>query len=166
MKAPESELERAKIMRNVAYDLEDLLRRRLEETDVSDVECREHFGECVVCKVGRRFYDIGKSVAEGFWEYCEEEGLSEEECEEAYWDAYEDELGRINEENVIEVKASIATPTLEVRVEPLECDGDGCIVGATVEVRFKEVAQLGDEQYRRYWLGRVAEVVATLLREL
>ena len=75
---------RVEIMRSVASDMEDVLRRKLEGTDISDVECGEFLGESVVCDIGRKYYAISGSVAEGFDEYCaelcEEEGLSEEEC--------------------------------------------------------------------------------------
>ena len=166
---------RVEIMRSVASDMEDVLRRKLEGTDISDVECGEFLGESVVCDIGRKYYAIGESVAEGFEQYCaeicEEEGLDEERCsercEKEYLEAYEEELRRINEENMIDIRAFIETPECTIRVTPLECDGDWCIVGAEVEVVFKgDVAQLGDSAYRGYWLPRIAEVIVTLLREL
>jgi hypothetical protein len=167
--------ERVDILRVVASDIEDILRRKLEETDISDVECREYFGRYVACEVGKKYMEISESVAEGFEVYCseicEEENLDEERCsercEKEYEEAYEEELERINEENVIDIRAFITTPECTVRISPLECDGDWCIVGAQVEVVFEgDIAQLKDSAYRSYWLNKVAEVIATILREL
>jgi len=166
---------RVGILQVAASELQELLEKKLESADITDVECGEFLGESVVCDIGRKYYAIGESVAEGFEQYCaeicEEEGLDEERCsercEKEYLEAYEEELRRINEENMIDIRAFIETPECTIRVTPLECDGDWCIVGAEVEVVFKgDVAQLGDSAYRGYWLPRIAEVIVTLLREL
>ena len=162
-----AEEERVDILRTVAFDLEDILRRKLEGTDISDVECSERFGRYVYCGVGRKYMEIGESVAEGLSEYCEEEGLDEDACEEEFIQAYEEELERINEENVIDVRAVIKTPMFEIEVEALPCDGDYCVVGAGVTVFFRgDIEHFADESYRRYWLDKVAEVTVALLREL
>jgi len=114
-------------------------------------------------------------VAEGFAqyceEYCEEEGLEEEECdnacEEEFYRLYEEELGKVNEESAIEVDARISSPLFDIEISPLYCDGDYCIAGAEVVVKFKEnIENLADSEVREYRLRRVAEVVATILREL
>ena len=166
---------RVGILQVAASELQELLEKKLESADITDVECGEFLGESVVCDIGRRYYAISESVAEGFDEYCaelcEEEGLSEEECEERcreeYEKAYEEELERINEEHVIGVEASIDASLCSITISPLPCDGDDCIVGAHLIVSFKvDVAHLEDKSYREYLLGKVAEVVSTILREL
>ena len=166
---------RVEILRKVAWRLEDMLRERLSESGITDVDCGERFGEYVWCAVGRKYGEISEVVAEGFGEYCEEfceeEGLSGEACdsacEEEFYRLYEEELERINEENIINIKANIDTQQFDVTVEPLPCEEDFCIVGAEVTVRFKEdIGHFQDEKYRDYWLSRMAEVIATLLKEL
>jgi hypothetical protein len=166
---------RVEIMRSVAWRLEDMLRERLKESDIVDVECGECFGRFIRCKVGRKFMEISEVVAEGFGEYCEEfceeEGLSGEACdsacEEEFYRLYEEELGKVNEESAIEVDARISSPLFDIEISPLYCDGDYCIAGAEVVVKFKEnIENLADSEVREYRLRRVAEVVATILREL
>jgi hypothetical protein len=154
---------KAEILRAIASDMEDMLRKKLEGTDIVDVECAERFGRYVYCEIGRKYMEI----VEGFSEYCEEEGLDEDACEEEFMQAYEEELERINEESMIDVRAVISTAMFEIEVEPLPCDGDYCVAGAGVTVFFRgDIEHFADESYRKYWLDKVAEVTVALLREL
>jgi hypothetical protein len=166
---------RVEILQVVVSELEEYLRRRLEDTDISDIECGEFLGQEVVCDIGRKYYAISEAVAQDFEQYCAElcegEGLSEEECEkrceEEFWAAYEEELEQINRENVIGVEASIDASLCAIIIQPLLCDGDDCFVGARVHVSFKVgIEHLKDENYRKYLLSKVAEVVSTVLNEL
>jgi hypothetical protein len=166
---------RVEVLQVVAQRLEDVLKEKLEDTDISDIECGEFLGQEVVCDIGRKYYGIAEMVAQDFEWYCaglcEEEGLSEEECEkkceEEFWVAYEEELEQINKENVIGVEASIDASLCAIIIQPLLCDGDDCFVGARVHVSFKvDIEHLKDENYREYLLGKVAEVVSTILNEL
>ena len=166
---------RVEVLQVVASDLEEYLRRRLEDTDISDIECGEFLGQEVVCDIGRKYYAISEAVAQDFERYCaelcEEENLGEEECErrceEEFQAAYEEELEQINRENVIGVEASIDASLCAIIIQPLLCGGDDCFVGARVHVSFKvDTEHLKDENYRKYLLSKVAEVVSTILNEL
>ena len=166
---------KVEILQTVASELQELLGRRLEDTDITDVECDEFLGESIVCNIGRKYLALSEVVAQGMEQHCaevcEEENLSEEECEkrceEEFQATYEEELDRINEEHVIGVEASIDASLCAITVNPLLCDEDDCFVGAQAWVAFKvDVEHLRDKGYREYLLNKIAEVISTILREL
>jgi hypothetical protein len=90
--------------------------------------------------IGKKFMEISETIAEGFNEYCEEENLTEDECYEAYEEAYLEELKRINEENMINVKGVIETPIVKIEFMPQECEGDYEWSGMYVVVIIKELS--------------------------
>jgi hypothetical protein len=104
--------------------------------------------------IGKKFMEISEAVAEGFNEYCEEENLTEDECYEAYEEAYLEELKRINEENMINVKGVIETPILKIEFMPQECEGDYDWSGMYVVVIIKELSF--DPEY-------LADVIANVI---
>jgi hypothetical protein len=167
--------QRVEIVRSAAWALEDMLREKLRESDITDIDCGECLGECIRCEVGRKILELSDAVAEGFSEYCEqlceEENLDEEKCsevcEEEFNRVYEEELEEINEEFMINTRARIDSELFRITIEPLPCEGDYSIVGSEVTVEFKEnIEHFKDENCRNYWLGKIAEVISTILREL
>ena len=121
-----------------AEKLERELERELEDFYV-------HVGlnaisETLEIHVGRKFDEISESVAEGFAEYCEEENLSDEECEQEYIRIYEEELRRINEEHAVYVAGVITLPWATVEVSPKEVVGDYDWAGLLIEVHFTDLA--------------------------
>jgi len=122
----------------VAERLERELERELEDFYV-------HVGVNVVSDaleihVGVKFDEISAGVEEGFAEYCEEEGLSGEECEEEFARIYEEELRRINEEHAVYVAGVITLPYATVEISPKEVVGDYDWAGLFIEVTFTDTA--------------------------
>jgi len=143
----------------VAEKLERELERELEDYYV-------HVGfnvisEALEIHVGVKFDEISESVAEGFAEYCEEEGLSEEECEQEYIRIYEEELRELNEEHAVYVAGVITLPWATVEVSPKEVVGDYDWAGLLVEVRFTDLAP-----WRYVSVEDAAELLATLTTTL
>jgi glutaredoxin len=104
--------------------------------------------------IGKKFMEISEAIAEGFSEYCEEENLTDEECEKAYEEAYLEELEKINEENMINVKGVIETPILKIEFMPQECEGDYDWSGMYIVVVIKELSF--DPEY-------LADVIANVI---
>jgi uncharacterized coiled-coil protein SlyX len=122
----------------VAEQLERKLMEELEDYYV-------HVGlnvisEVLEIQIGAKFDEISASVEEGFAEYCEEENLSDEECEEEFARIYEEELRRINEEHAVYVAGVLTLPWATVEVSPKEVVGDYDWAGLFIEVTFTDTA--------------------------
>jgi metal-sulfur cluster biosynthetic enzyme len=94
--------------------------------------------------IGTKFYDISEAVASNFEMYCDERGLTDEECEKAFQQAYKEELNEINEKFAIPVKGKITmklneNSEAEIEVYPLECDGDYCIAGLGIHIYVSQI---------------------------
>jgi len=101
-----------------------------------DVEVRSGRGYIDI-EVGTRIHEMGEYVSEKTNEYCEEEEISEEECEKIFEESYKMELEELNEEFVIRVRGKIDFPLFRVIIEPKELEGDNSIVGMRLVVEFK-----------------------------
>jgi hypothetical protein len=143
---------------NTVYELQDYisenLERRLEELFKDQtVEAKAYlFTEqetnktslSINVSIGIKFYEISEAVGSNFEEYCIREGLTDEECYEAYEKAYEEELKEINREHTIPVQGKITIKLddenkAEMEVYPLECDGDYCIAGLGIDIYVSQI---------------------------
>ncbi|MCC6005662.1 MAG: hypothetical protein LM590_15090, partial [Thermofilum sp.] len=114
-------------------------------------------GETLEIQVGTKFDEISASVEEGFGEHCEEEGLSDEECEEEFIRIYEEELRELNEEHAVYVAGMLTLPWATVEVSPKEVTGDYDWAGLLIEVHFTDLVP---------WRYVSAESAAELLAAL
>jgi hypothetical protein len=114
-------------------------------------------GETLEIHVGTKFDEISAGVEEGFGEYCEEEGLSDEECEEEFIRIYEEELRELNEEHAVYAAGVLTLPWATVEVSPKEVTGDYDWAGLLIEVHFTDLAP---------WRYVSAESAAELLAAL
>jgi hypothetical protein len=130
------------------------LGRRLEEVfkdHVIDIETQlftqqeeDKASLSINIAIGAKFYDISEAVASGFELYCDERGLTDEECEKAFQQAYKEELNEINENFAIPVKGKITiklneNSEAEIEAYPLECDGDYCIAGLGIHIYVSQI---------------------------
>jgi hypothetical protein len=102
-----------------------------------------------------KLLEISESVSEGFNWYINDlekelgRELTEEEVEEEWNRIYNDELEELNGEYAfyvnVELRKSLYdiypfySGELRIIVNPLECDGDYCDVGADIEIEFKDI---------------------------
>jgi hypothetical protein len=96
--------------------------------------------EILEIQVGTKFDEISASVEEGFGEYCEDEGLSDEECEEEFIRIYEEELRELNEEHAVYVAGALTLPWATIEVSPKEVERDYDWAGLLIEVHFTDLA--------------------------
>jgi hypothetical protein len=151
------------LLRDFIEQVVEKLERRLTE-ELEDYYV--HVGlnvtsETLEIQIGTKFDEISESVAEGFAEYCEEEGLSEEECEQEYIRIYEEELRELNEEHAVYVAGVITLPYATVEISSKEIIGDYDWAGLLVEVRFTDLAP-----WRYVSVEDAAELLATLTTTL
>ena len=159
----------------VAHDNEHVLLRDFIEQVVEKLERRlteeledyyVHVGlnvtsETLEIQIGTKFDEISESVAGGFAEYCEEEGLSEEECEQEYIRIYEEELRELNEEHAVYVAGVITLPYATVEISPKEIIGDYDWAGLLIEVHFTDLVP-----WRYVSVEDAAELLVTLTTTL
>jgi len=148
-------------LRCVADKLEEKLSKELEELHVNVTYST--WGMELRVEVGTKFMEISEAVAEGFDEYCEEEGLDENQCAEAFEEAYLEELERLNEEYAKYVAGILTLSWCTIEVEPREVSGDYDIAGLRVYVHFTTAApwaHVSEEEF----VELIAAFVAALFR--
>jgi len=146
----------------------ELLREKLErEFEDKTVLCSNETltrGElCVACDIGVKFYEISTAATEGLEEVCEEDNLSEKECEELFEDTVKLRLEEINEEFVYYVKGRIETDTVAIEVYPLECERDYCIAGARIYVILKMPIPPSTQDF---YATLITNVISAVLKDL
>ena len=130
------------LLRDFVEQVVERLERELER-ELEDFYVHVGFNvvsETLEIHVGVKFDEISESVAEGFSEYCEEENLSDEECEQEYIRIYEEELRGINEEHAVYVAGVLTLPYATVEISPKEVTGDYDWAGLLIEVHFTDLA--------------------------
>jgi len=121
--------------------VERLERRLMEELEDYYVHVGLNvISEALEIHVGTKFDEISASVEEGFAEYCEEENLSDEECEQEFIRIYEEELRELNEEHARYVAGVVTLPWATVEFSPKEVERDYDWAGLLIEVRFTDLA--------------------------
>jgi ribosome-associated translation inhibitor RaiA len=143
---------------NIPYEIQDYismnLERKLEElfedqtietrTNLYIDQEKDRASLSIEINIGTKFYEISEVLASKFGEYCNEKGLTDEECEERFHKAYNEKLKRINEEYSIPVEGKITiklneNSEAEIEVYPLECNGDYCITGLGVHIYTQKI---------------------------
>ena len=148
-------------LERVADKLCDELERALEGVYVAIH--RYEFRMALEVEVGTKFMEISEALGHRFGEYCEEEGLSEDECAEAFEEAYKEEIERLNEEYAKYVAGVLTLPWGAIEVEPREVSGDYDVAGLRVYVHFSTAApwaHVSEEEF----VELIAAFVAALYR--
>jgi hypothetical protein len=147
-------LSQVSILACVADKLEKKLNEEISEDSIEvSIPPSIEFNEIHII-IGKKFMEISESVAEGFSEYCEEENLTDEECEKAYEEAYLEELEKINSEHMININGTIDTPIFRIEFSPKECERDYDYSGMFIEITIKELSF--DPEY-------LADVIANVI---
>ena len=145
----------------VVDKLYDELERMLEGVYVAIH--RYEFRMALEVEVGVKFMEISEVLGYRFGEYCEEEGLSEDECAEAFEEAYKEEIERLNEEYAKYVAGVLTLPWGAIEVEPREVGSDYDVAGLRVYVHFTTAspwAHVSEEEF----VELIAAFVAALFR--
>jgi ribosome-associated translation inhibitor RaiA len=98
----------------------------------------------ILVSVGTKFFEISEALSSDFGIYCAEKELSDEECEKAYQEAYQEKLEEINREYVIQIEGKIEVRVsndskTEIEIYPLKCYGDYCIAGLGINIYIYQI---------------------------
>lgn len=137
-------------LNEIGCKLADKIERQLENVSVEFHEFQGH----LLLYVGVKFMEISEAVSESLQytfesdsEFSEEENeevdeeiekLNEEQLEALFYERYQEELDEINNQYTVYVNASIQTEKYNIEIEPLECEGDYCLVGLVAEIEIKK----------------------------
>jgi len=114
--------------------VEKLSERFTDYTIKSEVE--PEIMKITLC-IGVKFLEISEDIASDINEAIVEGEITEEEADEAFINAYEEELEWLNEEYVLRVEGKISTPLVEVEFSPKYVEKDYDMAGMLVEIYLK-----------------------------
>jgi hypothetical protein len=133
-----------------------ILNEITKEIDNFYVNAIVEFGKIIV-DIGTDFGEISDSVSSRIYDLVQSGEISEEDSYELFDELFRSEIEQINEEYCVYNSGKIETPKYVINFEPLECKGDNCLAGLSVEIELKDKVTDID-------VSNIAQLIITVFR--